>query len=260
LAKNFNNENNCSECIKKLKEVDLFLSKSVQIGNALQFRSLLHEALAQTVQEKTGFIYSTVNSSFKQYRRNTFMADELVPTDLLAMDCGIAVGTADQALKKYLSKAIGSADAPLWDLLPFMYAASFSCPQWKDAIYRPVLGGHTNNSHTLARCISDLIIAFKSLTSSDKTTPDEKEIVNLLKAFVEVSSVILLRMGRSNVKQDKHPPADFPSMIVFIDLFIQECPLLGPDTLEQNIPYALLRNEWRSIFAQKTGKKEVTEE
>lgn len=113
--------------------------------------------------------------------------------------------TADQALKRFLSKSIGTADAALFDYLPYMFAVSFTTNIWKDAKYVPSIdgkigqevnsfcAGDTNNAHTLAKCINDLIIAFKSITTS---TGDEKEIVHLLKTFVEVSSVILLRMAR----------------------------------------------------------------
>jgi len=252
LKSNYHNESQCADTLKKLRDGDAFVTKSISIGNALCFRQILHEALTLAVQEKTPFIYNTVSSSFRQYRRNTFMSPELLPVDLLAMDCGIAVGTADQALKKFLSRSIGSADATLWDLLPFMFAASFTTNIWKEAQFKPVIEGHTNNAHTLARAINDLIIAFKAITS---TSGDEKEIVGLLKTFVEVSSIILLRMAKSSVKQDKHAPVDFPSIIVFVDKFIEACPLLTSEVMESCLPYALLRNEWRSIYAQKGGKR-----
>jgi len=262
LAKVYHNETACNEALKKLKDADNFVNKSVSIGNALCFRELLHEALQQVVQEKLPFIFETTTVGFNQYRRNTFMATELLPTDLLAMDCGINMGTADQALKKFLSKAIGSADAPLWDLLPYMYAASFTSQVWRDAQYRPAIEGYTNNAHTLAKCINDLIVAFKSITMSNQL--DEKEITNLLKEFVEVSSVILLRMARSInlAKQEKHTPVDFPSVIIFMDLFISASPLLTQEVLESCLPYSLLRNEWKSIYSSgkaKESKKESSD-
>jgi len=81
----------------------------------------------------------------------------------------------------------------------------------------------------------------------------------MLKTFVEVSSVILLRMAKyAQAKQDKHTPVDFPSIIIFMDRFIEESPLLTRDILEECLPYALLRNEWKSVFTAKNiGKKEA---
>lgn len=135
---------------------------------------------------------------------------------MLAHDCGLPLGSGDQALKKFLSKAIGSADAGLMDLLPFMFAASFTSNiVWREAQFRPVIEGHSNNAHTLAKTINELIIAFKAITSS---SGDEREIALMLKTFVEVSSVILLRMAKyAQAKQDKHTPVDFPSIIIFMD-------------------------------------------
>jgi len=259
LKINYHKEAQANETLKKLRDGDQFVTKAIAIGNALSFRQVLHEALSLVVKEKTPSIYSIINTAFNQYGRNTFMSAELLSIDMLANECGIPLGTADQALKKFLSGSIGSADAALWDLLPFMFAASFTTNVWKDAQWKPTIEGHTNNAHTLAMAISDLIIVFKSVTS---TSGDEKEIVNLLRTFVEVSSVILLRMARANWKQDKHPPVDLPSIIVFVDKFIEACPLLTKEMLESCLPYALLRNEWRSIYAQvdeqtKKGVKDV---
>jgi len=245
LKAGFQNENACNEALKKIKDADNFILKSIAIGNALHLRKILHEALRLSIEDRTGYIFNTVHNCFKEYRRNTFMAPELLTIDQMAMDCGIEVGTADQALKKFLTKAIGSADAPLWDLLPYMYAASINSSVWKDSQYKPVVEAYSNNIHTLAKCINDLIIAFKSITIS---APDEKEIVSLLQKFVEVGSMILLRLAKVP-KTEKHGPADFPSMVIFMDKFIEECPLLPRNILENYLPYALLRTEYRICYS-----------
>jgi len=251
LSKVYHNEAAATEALKKAKDVDGFVARAIAIGNALCFREILHEALHLVVEDRVPFIFNNVSTSFNEYRRNTFMSPELLPIDMLASDCGLRVGTADQALKKFLGKAIGSADAPLMDLLPFMFAAAFTSSFWREAQYKPVIEGHTNNVHTLAKSINALIVAFKSITTSN---PDEKEIVKQLSSFVEVSSVLLLRMARTPVKQEKYAPIDFPSIIVFMDKFIQESPLLTRDSLEHCLPYSLLRSEWKGIYSARAGK------
>jgi len=247
LARGYQNEAAATEALRKFKEGGNFVAKAVSIGSALCFRELMQEALRQTVLEKAPLIYNTVNGGFNQYRRNTFMAPELLPTDCLAHDCGIPVGTSDQALKKFLAKAIGSADAPLWDLLPYMFAASFTSSNiWREAVYKPGIDGYLNNAHTLARAIFDLIVAFKAITTS---TNDEKDIVVLLKAFVDVSSALLLRMARSASKADKNAPMDMGSLLIFLDKFVDAAsPLLTRDVLETSMPYSLLRNQWKTLF------------
>eukprot|EP01117_Protostelium_nocturnum_P003960 TRINITY_DN15235_c0_g1_i1.p1 TRINITY_DN15235_c0_g1~~TRINITY_DN15235_c0_g1_i1.p1 ORF type:complete len:1144 (-),score=340.06 TRINITY_DN15235_c0_g1_i1:56-3487(-) len=252
LSKNYFNEPTCNETLKRLKDADAFLSRSISIGNALCFRELLHEALRWVSQEKIPHIYATVHASFKQYRTNTFMANEFIPLDTLAYDCGVNVGTADQALKKAISRAIGSADAPLLDLLPYMYAASFTSLTWKEADYKAIIEAHTNNIHTLAKAINFLVLAFKSVNT---VNANEKEIVDQLKIFTEVSSVILLRMSRNLTVKDKTLPTNLPAVLIFLDLFLEESPLLTRDALESVFPYALLRNEWKALFTTKIAKK-----
>jgi len=237
--------------LKKIKETDNFILKSISIGNALFFRQIMHEALQQVVEEKVPYIYNTVKNCFREYRTNTFMSPELITIDALASDCGMNVTTADQALKKFLIKTVGSADAPLWDLLPFMYAASLHSNVWREAQYNAAIEAHQNNAHTLAKTINDLIVAFKSVTI---TNPDEKEIVILLQRFVEVSSVLLLRLARIS-KQDKQYPINFPSTAIFMDQFIQECPLLSREALEEVLPYTLLRNEYKTLYTQSGIRK-----
>jgi len=256
LQKTYCNENAANDALKKMKDVEGFMSKSVAIGNALYFRELLHEALRWVSQERIPHIYSVVHASFKEYRSNTFMATEFLSIDSLAYDCGVNVGSADQALKKYLQKAISSIDGPLLDLLPYMYASSFFSLMWREAEYKPFIEAHTNNVHTLAKAINFLILSSKALST---TNADEKEITNQLKTFIEVSSVLLLRLARNTSVKDKTAPVDLPSVLIFMDLFLEESPLLTRDVLESVLPYGLLRNEWKHVFAPKELKKKAVD-
>lgn len=253
LSKNFYSELACNETLKKMRDVDGFIARVIGIGNALCFRDLLHEALQLVVEERTPYISRVVSNELNQYRINTFLFPEFLPAVSLAVDCGLRVGVADQGLKKSLNRVVGSADAPLLDLLPYMFAASFTASFWRDAQYRAVIEGHTNNVHTLAKSINYMIILFKTITSSN---PTEKDMVNQLRIFLEISSILLLRMARTPVKPDKNSPIDFPSIIIFMDKFLQESPLLTRDALEACIPYALLRNEWKAVYSasSKQGK------
>lgn len=119
--------------------MDNFVLKSIAIGNALCFRDLMHEALRQVNEERVPFIYNTLTTAYNQYKRNTFLLPALIPVDCMAADSGIDPQTADQSLKMFLRKSVGSADAPLWDLLPFMYALSFHSNVWKDSTYKSIL-------------------------------------------------------------------------------------------------------------------------
>jgi hypothetical protein len=66
----------------------------------------------------------------------------------------------------------------------------------------------------LAKTINCLTIAFKAITAGQQ---DDRVISNLQKTFVDVAALVLLRMGKSSEKEKK-PPADYPSMVAFLDL------------------------------------------
>jgi len=220
----------------------------VAVGCALSMRSLLHEAVQQVLMEEVPFIFNPIHAIFNQYARNTFMFPDFLPVDSMALDLGIDPESADQPLKVMLMKAISDTDKKLWEYLPVMYAASFSTSSlWRDAQFRPQVEGHLNNVHTLAQTINGLIIAFTAISSA---TADVSNITTNLLRFLEVSSVILLRVARS---RDKHGPVDFPSVVIFMDKFVSASPLLTHDALERCLPYALMRNMYKQIYEEKTG-------
>jgi hypothetical protein len=101
--------------------------------------------------------------------------------------------------------------------------------------------------HVLARVINDVIIGFCSLVINP---PEEKQVSLFLTQFIDIASMVLLRMSRVPSKGDKKGPVDFPSIMIFIDKFIDACPLLSRDILEDCVPYALLRNMFRDIYSK----------
>jgi NCK-associated protein 1 len=248
IAANYHKEVKCNEALRKLKDVDNFITRSIAIGNALELRKLLHSAMETVAQYQAPYVYNVIHAAFDQYASNTFMFPEFLPTDVMALDIGIDVETSDQPLKVMLKKASPEADKKLWDLLPVMYAVSFPTSTiWREAQYRPFLEGHLNNAHTLVTAINSLITAFSAITVVGAA--DEGIIAAQLYRYVEISAIILLRMARA--KPDKHGPVDFPSVITFLDRFVQASPMLTTDMLERCLPYALLRNMYKQIYEDK---------
>jgi NCK-associated protein 1 len=240
--------------IKALRDADTFIGRSISIGNALQFRQLLHEAQRQVAERDIPYITTSISFAFTQYPRNTFLKPEFLEMDALALSVGLDAGTADQALKAVLSKLLGEQDKDLWQLLPFMYAAGFvSSKPWGEAIYRSAVEAYANNAHTLSLCINALLVSIKATTS---VAENEREIVDLLKKFIESSACILLRHAQLPQKAlEKLGIQSLPSVVIFMDKFLQESPLLTQDMLEGCMPYALLRSLYRQIYESKAGKK-----
>jgi len=246
--------------IKTLKDVDEFVNRSIAIGNALQFRALLHEAQKYTAEKDIPYIQRLIRMIFEQYPRNTFMKPEFLEMDALAFSVGLDVGTADQALKAILSKLIGEQDRALWKLLPFMYATSFICSKtWGEAQYHSTVEAHANNAHTMTLTINALLVAVESTW----TEGDETEIIALLKKFVEVSSCILLRQAQQPFNATRKLGIEsFPAIMIFMDKFIQDSPLLTQNVLEECMPYSLLRSMYKSLYemSKEKGKKKDAQE
>jgi len=233
----------------RVPDVDNFIARSIAIGNALYFRELLYKALEAVADEEIPQIKACIRSGFNQYNRNIFMAFDFVPMDTLAHDIGVDVGVADQELKTILITSAQS-DSKLWNLLPTLYASSFAVSTyWRDAVYRPAIEAIENNVHVLSKTISELIISFKALTTDSE---EERVIGTLLGSYLEISSVFLLRMFKGT--KEKNLPRDLPSVVIFLDLFVQNCPVLTRNTLESCMPYAFLRSMWRDLYSRKPQK------
>jgi len=260
LKKTYLKESTCNETLKKFKSVDNFVSSSIIIGNCLQFRSLLREALQEVVRKKIPFIFETVNTAKDLYPRNTFSVQDYIPIDCYAQDCGIDISTADTCLKVALTKLNATdGDKSLWALLPLMYAAAFTSPIIKESQYRLAVEGHLNNTHSLVLTIDKLIIIMLSINNAT----EEEQITKALRQYVEVSALILLRMKGENIRNQ---PKELSSMFLFLDKFMHATRLLTMDVLENSFPYALLRNTYLELHYLQTrkahqaaGEKEATD-
>jgi hypothetical protein len=143
----------CLQAHKSFRNLDVVVALQINIGLALHFRELLHEALGSVMQEQVPFLRDAVECAFRQYARNTFMVEEYLACDILAYECGIDVGTADQALKYALRDAIGTTadDVQLWSLLPTLTAATLLCKSWNEADYRTGIQAYRTNLHCVAK-------------------------------------------------------------------------------------------------------------
>ncbi len=157
----------CLNALKMFRNLDAVVGLETSIGLALHFRELVHEALGVVMQDQAPFLRDAVTCTFLQYPRNTFMVEEFLACDILAFECGIPVGTADQKLKLALKDVIGSTadDAQLWSLLPTLTAATMLSKPWAESDYRTGVEGYRTNLHCVAKSLTQLVVVFKSLTT-----------------------------------------------------------------------------------------------
>uniref|UniRef100_A0A6B2KWY4 CYRIA/CYRIB Rac1 binding domain-containing protein n=1 Tax=Arcella intermedia TaxID=1963864 RepID=A0A6B2KWY4_9EUKA len=234
----------------RIGDFDRFIDKSIAIGNVLHFRRLLHAALEGVEKQKIPYLFSMVETAFNQYPRNFWMEQSLLPMDTLAMDLGIDVGLSDHELKNALLPFV-QKDKDVWATLPAMYAVSFMISShWKEAVWNRALGIHENNIHVLAYTIPLLIIQFTSITQSSRNLND---IIEILDNFLKMSAVFLLRTAKRRYDKQKDKdipvPKDLASVLIFLDLFVENCSLVSRSTLEEIVPYTMLRSMWKEIYA-----------
>jgi len=156
---------------------------------------------------------------------------------------GIDVTSVDHELRNALTPFI-QRDKSIWKALPVLYAISFLvAPQWKECVYNPDIEAYDNNVHVLVRTINDLILSFSSLTMASREPQELAEGLNL---FVKITALWLMRMMK---KPDRHTaPKDLPSVLIFLDLFIRETPMVSRSVLNEFIPYPLLSSMWREVY------------
>jgi len=244
ISQSYSVESRFVEAAKKLKDMDRFVQNAVQIGVLLTFRSMLKEALHDVCWDTTPYIASSIETAFNTYPRNVHPEAGLLALDLFASDYGVDVGMADQSLKAVLKTAMQDGDQKTWRLLPVMFGVMFLSPIWREAHYIPSLDAYQGNLHLISRVIDDYILGFASLIIYP---PDDKQVTPFMTQFVEIASMTLLRQSRIPVKGDKKP--DFSAIMLFVDQFVDSCPLITRDVLEQSIPYTLLRSLMRDIYA-----------
>jgi NCK-associated protein 1 len=174
----------------------------------------------------------------------------------------------------------------LWLLLPIIYAAAFvSSKTWSEAIFHPAIEGHANNVHTLSLAINALLVATRATSTSD----NEREIIDLTKKFIEAASYvsslsvcfvpsltphthartharththththrcILLKQAQQPPRQVEKVVQSLPSVLIFMDKFVEDSPFVTQEVLEACLPYALLRSMYKQLYDTKTqGKK-----
>ena len=90
-----------------------------------------------------------------------------------------------------------------------------------------------------------LLVLMKSLCEEG----DEETANESLSRYLEVTSIIVVRLLRLNVKdlQKKLPFSSLQSVIVFLDLFVRQAGL-NKSQLDKVTPYALMRSLYHDIY------------
>ncbi|KAJ3431394.1 nck-associated protein [Anaeramoeba flamelloides] len=247
------------KALEKIQDLDRLVEVSTRMGCILQLRELLYEAAEDVIKEHSGLIYDNLNVSFGLYPLNPFGQDDFVDMDCLAQSAGITKNTTvDPPFRHALSKlnSTNPLSAP-WELLPYLFAASFSSPLFADAKYDPDLDCHMNNAHLLFNTIEKLVIVptLLKIENKDESFDEEdgdKLHVGQLKTFIEVSSFVLLQLKE---QMDQKRPLPIDSLLILLDKFVENSSLLNLNMLEDFLPFILLRTLHGKFFKQSLETK-----
>jgi len=257
LAARGNDEefNNALRALKsRSAEFEAFILKAVSLGNVLAFRRLLHQALRLTNQEMIPHIVESVEVAAHQHPPNFWGDTNRQPTDVIAFDLGIDHRSADQELRALLQPFFQKeSGGKSWELYHVLLAVSFEvAPQWKEAVFNSWVDAYENGLTSLIWSAYDVTVAIASLSATSLN--DLATIQNRLAEFVELSSDIILRMA-NKVASEKTTIKDFASIVVFLDMFVQDTKAVSRRELEQHMPIPLLASMWQILDSRQQHKQ-----
>ena len=238
--------------VKMLKDLDALASRLISMGLTLKLRELMQNGVSSVLSERSSPAISLLRSTTAEYAPNLFMRPELLGLDALSTAAGVQLGSGDQALKALASRMISVEERAVWDQLPVLFAMIFSTKTVSESVWMPHIEAYQNNLHVAAASIHALIVT-AAVATSEKNSP--AEVVEALRRFVEISSVYLLNHAQSGFgdvgakEMQKLGIRSLPSLLIFLDLFVQQSDLLTADILDDCMPYVLLRAMYRDLYA-----------
>eukprot|EP00752_Nemacystus_decipiens_P003733 g3439.t1 len=254
--------NHWDEALRAIGNLDSFVEDAIAIGNALTLRRLLTEALGSVYEGTMPFLRKTVDLGCKAVDAGAG-GRGMDAFKRLAGDFGLPFKYEDHSLLLSLD---GCIDTPVWSLLPYAFAASFSSESWRKCEYVSRLGVFKNNEHVIATTIIDLTKAFfggggvgGSGGDRGPTGGGEVAVKRALEEYVKSASFVLLRLkmrhyhgadgssGSSAVGGFK-----FFCMYAFLDKFVEQCPEVERSVLEEFVPYALMHAGYLDMSRQRS--------
>lgn len=250
IAKNYHKD--IASFVKLLKDIDVLASRLISMGLMMKLRELMQNGVASTLAERSSPAISLLRSTTAEYVPNLFMRPELLGLDVLSSAAGVPLGSGDQALKALASRLISVEERAVWEQLPVLFAMIFSSKVVSESVWMPHIEAFQNNLHVAAMSVHALIVT-AAVATSEKNSP--AEVLDALRRFVEISSVFLLNHAQNGFgdvglkEMQKIGIKSLPSLLIFLDLFVQQSDLLTADILDDCMPYVLLRAVYRDLYA-----------
>uniref|UniRef100_UPI00358E413E nck-associated protein 1-like isoform X2 n=1 Tax=Myxine glutinosa TaxID=7769 RepID=UPI00358E413E len=243
MRTSFDKPENMAALFKKLQSVDSVLKRMTIIGVILSFRSLAQDALRDVLAYHIPFLLSSVEDFKDHIPRETDIKVAMSVYELSSaagLPCEI-----DPALVLALTSQKGDNLSPEEEykvaclLMVFVAVALPTLASNPLSQYSPLLEGHVNNIHCLAKAINQIAAALFTIHKGS--------IEDRLKEFLALASSSLLKIGQET---DKMSTRNRESVYLLLDMIVQESPFLTMDLLESCFPYVLLRNAYHAVYKQ----------
>jgi hypothetical protein len=187
-------------------------------------------------------------------------------------------GLADRQLAQLLRKEGVDAPCNAWvvcELMPYMFAACFTAPAWKGAVWMPQVQACANSAHVVLRSVVALCASLGLNAVAGDTLPEEAghgepddlllaELRRSLGGFVKCGAGVLLAMKCRPPDGSPSAYAQYPlrSMIGLMHGFPDLCAgVVEHSTLEAYLPHALAASAFVDIVLGKhrdTDKSDPT--
>lgn len=246
---------------KQVLDLETVVGFCMEAGQALAFDRLLAEASGAVLEDGGPLIYSLLAGLTKHLPDEIPEKKEVRRMRKVANSVEVGYDHDSEWVRSILEEVGGATDAS-WSLLPYLFATFMTSKIWNTTAFSVETGGFNNNIHCLARCINAVIAGsefvrlerehqLKHSFSNDLVNETheadvgsrfsaEASIKSAMQLFVKFSAGIVLdswsEINRSHLV----------AKLIFLDQLCEISPYLPRSSLEQHVPYTILR----SIYSQ----------
>lgn len=224
------------EVMRKIKNSEDLIARTVIVGIILAFRKMTLAALHSVLTYRVPFLLSSI----ADFKTNLPDKDSNV-ADHMAMAAGLPCHVDPLLLHAMKSHCEGRDDYNIWSL--FLIFVGVTLPELafrQDSTFLPSFEGHENNIHCLAIAVNALAGAIFSFHGKEHQKDRMKE-------FLVFTSSRIMTLARE-AEREKDTPKAREAIYLLLDLFVEESPFLTRDLLESCFPYGLLRDAYNSVY------------
>jgi len=245
--------------LQNFTSLDSFLESAVIVGNIFYFRDMLRRA-----QGVAGGTHAPILQDWANKAVEVVQSDSSDNMHLSAIGLGDASrlhGYHQDAVKTghldddvvTMMRGLSKDDTDhLWELLPYLFAASFISNIWKGGLYLPHIQANANSTHAVSITVQKLLTAHAFVQGGgcrQDMVSLQKQLRAPFKTYLTASSRVLLEMRRMVTDKEFAPMAkqfklaDLPlrSCFVFLEMVVDACGDLIPHSmLEKLVPHALV--------------------